>query len=198
MNEKKKKIYIILFVITITVIVFSIVYAALTTSLKIKYENLAQNTSIWDVKLKKGEINDENVITSNKDTVDCGHVTATNNSIKVDSVKLSRPGDMCSYPITVENKGEINARLAKISAFSPVNISCDSKFDGELICGNIVYRLTTDSDGKNILTAGSQRIKKIDGTANFYLVVSILEGTTNEKTVTHSGAGFTVVYAQDN
>lgn len=197
MNKKEKKIYIILFTISILVIGFSIVYVFFSTPLKIKYANLAHSTPTWDVKLKKGVTLDENV-NNNSDKVDCGHVIVTNSSIKVDSVKLSRPGDMCSYPITVEDKGKVDAKLVKVSAFSPINVSCESSFDGELICGNIIYRLTTDSAGKKILTAGSQRLKKIDGVANFYLVVSVLEGTTNEKEVSHVGAGFTVVYAQDN
>lgn len=194
MNKERKTMYISILALVIAVVGVSIAYAALSTSLKVKFGTVTQSAFNWDIKLNKGTVNG---VSSGTSTTVCGNATVTDSSVSIGSVTLSKPGDKCTYPLTAQNKGDVDAVLSSITATSPDGVSCNSSSEGKLVCGNVVYSLTSDSNGVNFLKRGEQRIAKTNGTADFYLVVSysVSPEVSNEE-ITHTGAGFTVVYGQ--
>lgn len=196
MNKDRKAMYVSLIALAIAVVGVSIAYAALSTSLKIKFGAVTQSAITWDVRLNKGT--SVGIVSGTNETT-CGNATVTESSVTLDNVGLSKPGDQCTYPLTVQNKGDIDANLQSITATSPTGIACESSTEGKLVCGNVVYKLTSDVSGSNILQPGNQRILKNNGANDFYLVVSyeVAPNTVNEAS-SQSGAGFTVVYGQDN
>jgi len=191
MDKDRKPMYVSIFALIVAIIGVTVAYAALQTSLEIRFGSVTQSAYTWDIKLRNGNVAGA---ATGSDKVVCGNAMVTDNSVSVGAVTLSRAGDMCSYPLTVENRGEIDAILAHISASSPKNISCNNEGEGKLVCGNIVYRLSNDSTGNNLLTPNTQRVNKAGGTADFYLVVSAIADT--DSTVAHDGAGFTVIYEE--
>ncbi len=196
MNKDRKGMYISILALVIAVIGVTIAYAALSTSLKVKFGKVTRSAFTWDISLESGTV--EGIAAGTSGTT-CGTATITENSAEVDAVKLDKPGDMCYYPITVKNKGDIDANLKSITATSPTGVACDNSIEGKLVCGNVVYKLTKDTTGINLLKRGEQRVLKTNGTSDFYLVVSyeVAENVLNAE-VTHTGAGFTLVYGQDN
>lgn len=195
MNKDRKTMYVSVLALLIAVVGVTIAYAALSTSLNVKFGNVTQSAFVWDIKLNKGEVTG---VASGTNKTTCGTATVTDNSITVDEITLSKPGDKCNYPLTVQNKGDVDANLASITATSPDGVSCNSTTEGKLVCGNIVYSLASDSTGSNLLARGNQKVLKTNGTSDFYLVVSynVAAEVLNEE-VSHTGAGFTLVYGQD-
>lgn len=196
MNKDRKAMYVSIFALVIAVVGVTIAYAALSTSLSVKFGRVTQSAFEWDIKLREGNVTG---IASGTSTTVCGTATVTENSITVADITLSKPGDKCNYPLTVQNKGDVDANIASITATSPNGVSCNNDTEGKLVCGNVVYSLASDSEGLNVLKRGEQKVLKTNGTSDFYLVVSynVTSEVLNEE-VTHTGAGFTVVYGQDN
>ncbi|MCI8460959.1 MAG: hypothetical protein HFE81_06130 [Bacilli bacterium] len=196
MNKDRKAMYVSILALIIAVVGVSIAYAALSTSLKVTFGKVTRSAFVWEVKLSKGEVPGT---ASGTNTTTCGTATVSESSVTVDAVTLSKPGDKCSYPITVQNKGDIDANITNIAATSPSGIPCDNTVEGKLSCGNVTYKLTSDIEGLNVLKKGTQRVLKNNGTADFYLVVSYdVSANALNQEVTHTGAGFTVVYGQAN
>lgn len=195
MNKERKSMYISIIALIIAVIGVTIGYAALSTSLKVKFGTVTQSKFNWDVALENGTVTGVNSGTSG---TTCGTATVSDSEVSVESIKLSKPGDKCSYHLSVKNAGDVDAVLSNISSVAPEGVSCKNGQNGELICGNVTYSLNSDANGNSPLTIGQQRVGKTNGTADFYLVVSYQVGAQvlNEE-VTHTGAGFTVVYSQD-
>jgi len=195
MNPDRKTMIISVSALVIAVITISVAYATLSTTLKVRVGKVTQSSFNWDIKLNSGTVTG---IASGTTTTTCGNATVTESSVSVDEIALSKPGDKCSYKLTVQNKGDVDANLASIAATSPDNIACDSTQEGKLVCGNVVYALAKESSGAEILKRGEQKIFKTNGTADFYLVVSYdaSKNVSNENII-HTGAGFTVVYNRD-
>ncbi len=195
MNKDRKVMYVSLLSLVVAVVGVSMAYAALSTSLKIKFGTVTQSSFNWDIKLNSGIVAG---VSSGTGTTVCGNATVTDSSATIDSIKLSKPGDKCTYPLEVQNKGDIDANLTSITATSPDGVACNRMEEGKLVCGNVVYSLANDSAGTSLLTSREQKVERINGVSNFYLVVSyeVLPNVSNEE-VTHIGAGFTLVYGQD-
>lgn len=193
MNKDRKPMYVSIFALVIAIVGVTVAYAALQTSLEIKFGSVTQSAYTWNIKLKNGNVAGN---PTGSDKVICGNATVADSTVSVKSVNLSSAGDMCSYPLTVENNGEVDAILSAISTTSPKNVSCSNEEEGKLVCGNIVYRLSTDERGENLLTSSSQRVSKAGGTSNFYLVVSSTTDAAAGATVSQDGAGFTVIYEE--
>lgn len=196
MNKDRKPLYVSLLALIIAVVGISIAYAALSTSLKVNFGEVTRHAFVWDVKLKNETVTG---ISSGTSGTTCGTVTVTDSSTIVDEVTLDKPGDKCVYPITVQNKGDIDANLLNVAATSPRGVSCDSSIESKLVCGNIVYQLTSDAAGTTLLRRNNQRISKTNGISEFYLVVSYeVSGNALNIDATHTDAGFTLVYGQDS
>jgi len=195
MNKDRKSMYVSILALLVAVTGVSLAYAALSTSLNVRFGTVTQSAFNWDIKLAKGTVPGVSTGTS---TTTCGNATVTDNSVTVDAIKLSKPGDKCNYLLTVQNKGDVDANLASITSTSPDGVACNSTTEGKLVCGNVVYSLANDSAGTNLLTSGGQKVAKTNGTSDFYLVVSynVNAEVLNEE-VSHTGAGFTLVYGQD-
>ncbi len=196
MYKDRKSMYVSIFALVVAVIGVTVAYAALSTSLSVKFGKVTQSAFEWDIKLKEGTVAG---IVSGTNTTVCGNATVADNSVTVDAITLSKPGDKCNYPLTVQNKGDVDANLASITASSPNGVSCNSSVEGKLVCGNVVYSLAKDNTGLTPLKRGEQKVLKTNGTSDFYLVVSydVSSEVLNEE-VSHTGAGFTLVYGQDN
>lgn len=195
MNKDRKSMYVSIIALVIAVVGVTIAYAALSTSLSVKFGKVTQSAFNWDISLKEGTVSG---VSSGTNTTTCGTATIDANSITVGEITLSKPGDKCHYPLTVQNKGDVDANLASITATSPNGVSCNSDVEGKLVCGNVTYSLANDTTGTNLLKRGEQKVFKTNGTSDFYLVVSydVTPNVINEE-VSHTGAGFTVVYGQD-
>jgi len=195
MNKDRKSMYIAIIALVVGVIGVTIGYAALSTTLKVKFGTVTQDSFTWDVKLASGEVAGVNSGTSG---TTCGTATVTDSEVNIAAIKLSKPGDKCSYRLSVKNAGDVDAVLSNISSTAPEGVSCKTGENKELVCGNVTYSLATDINGANPLVVGEQRVPKTSGISDFYLVVSYkVQATVLNEEVTHKGAGFTQVYSQD-
>ena len=65
-----------------------------------------------------------------------------------------------------------------------------------MVCGNITYKLTTDSTGNTLLTTGGT-LAKTSGTQNIYLVIKYTGTELVSSDVSQNNGGFTLVYNQN-
>jgi len=63
-----------------------------------------------------------------------------------------------------------------------------------MICGNITYKITTDSEGSTPLQTG--KILSIDTSTSVYLIVTYSGSDLSATDVTQNGAAFKLQYAQ--
>ena len=125
----------------------SIVFAAVTSRLKIDGYAYIANAK-WSVKF----INLEDAILSGS-TEEIRKPTIQSNSTSIGSfdVKFKEPNDSITYYFEIINDGDLNAKLSSITMPIPSCIgSGDNKANDELlVCANLKYQLTY-ADGSSI------------------------------------------------
>lgn len=189
---KRKMYYIIIFILTFAIIGLIIGYAALSTTLTETLKNASQAVAIWNVGFKTGKVKG---IPSSTTTV-CGEAIVDANTVTVGATILLEPNDSCSYSLVIENKGSINAVLSSITALEPSGISCRKGTGASMVCGNIIYQITTDKGGDMLLGMGRKFSAQGKGVP-VYLKVSYLAGVgAGETATTQNGAAFSLVYSQ--
>ena len=146
MNYQNKKLYIILFVLCFFVLLISVAFAALSTTLTINFGNVTQTVQTWNVHFTPVNIsNPTNVIvpstqgTSVDSGLSCGNATFTDNVVTIGNFSLSKPDDACWWNIPVKNDGSIDAKLTSLNITSPTGGSsaCVIYDHGELVCDDI-------------------------------------------------------------
>ena len=198
MNENRKtsqkSMAIVVGALLVVIVGISVAYAAMSSSLTINATNVTQSSISWNVGFQSGSVTP--VAGGSGDTGrSCGTATVTSSSVTVANTTLSKPDDSCTYALVIKNTGGIDAKLGSITPKSPDSTSCTNS-NASMVCGNITYKLTTDSTGENLLTANTT-IPKTNGTQNVYLVVKYTGTELVSSNITQANGGFTLVYNQN-
>ena len=124
----------------------------------------------------------------------CSDAYVSNTTVSLGDIKLGSKGQSCTYELTVENTGSVDAQLSEIAVKTPNDASC-SNSTSSMTCDNITYKLTTDKEGNNPLTTESI-IYSSNGTLNIYFTISYTGSKIYYKNVVQSNGGFTLVFSQ--
>ena len=190
-----KKSYKILLLVSVTCILgISIAYAALSTSLTITTNKVTQNALTWNVGFVTGTITATAGGTSATGRT-CGSATVTATAVTIADTTLSKPDDSCLYKLQVKNSGGIAANLGSITPNKPSSITCETATGGTMVCGNITYKLTTDSSGSTIVTTSNFSVVAGE-TKDLYLHVKYTGSSVNSSAVTQSSGKFTLTFNQ--
>ena len=191
--KNRRILNISLAVVSVLVLGIVVAYAALSTVLNVSFSGITQNALTWNVGFQGSSASGAAAGTSSTGR-SCGTANITSNSVSVASTTLSKPGDKCTYTLTIRNSGSIAATLSSITPTKPTGITCGTASGATMVCGNITYKLTSDSGGNSAI---SQNTTLAAGASNtVYLVASYTGTGLNSSAVTQSGARFTLNYAQ--
>ena len=200
MENKKMNKQTLLSIIYVMVVVLagvSVAYAALSSTLTVTTNKITQSALTWNVGFQTGTVTPIEGGTSNEGRT-CGAATVTASSVTIAQTTLSKPGDSCTYELTIKNTGSIDATLATITPVTPSSTSCTNS-GASMVCGSagheITYKLTTDSTGDTLLTNGGT-LAKSTGTQIVYLVVKYTGSQTGSSDEVHNNGGFTLIYNQ--
>ena len=186
-NNKQLKILIIILLIVVGCI--SLAYSYLSTKLTITGGSNTTVTSTkitWDVHFKSGTITPTKYGTSATGRT-CPNLTISGNtttSVTIPAVVLSKPGDGCSYKLTVENTGTLDAVLAGVTFTKPkkdgsnaqCNMDGNAPFQSTMTCStntyNFKYVIGTDAECTTpVSTTSTLTLAKTSGTRDFYLCI---------------------------
>lgn len=142
--ERNKKIIIAASITAVLLLLVSIAFAALASQLNISFGNVSQNALRWNVGFKGSSATATQEGTSNTG-LSCGTATITPSTVAINDSTLSKPGDKCTYSLTIENKGDIAANLSAITMTQPVNMTCTKPDEATMECGNITIKLKTEN-----------------------------------------------------
>ena len=196
MKNRTELVTVLVSVITV-IVGITVAYAALSTTLTITSNQVAQSALTWNVGFVPGSVTATVGGTSDTGRT-CGTATANASTVTVADTTLSKPGDSCTYALTVKNSGTIDAQLTSISPTAPsgTGVTCGTQSNGTLICGNITYMLTSDANGTTPLATGTT-LAKNNATQPVYLVIKYNADTLASTAVTQTGAAFSLVYSQN-
>ena len=189
-----KKYIILLSGGVICLLLISVAYAAMSSQLTLSVNKVTQTAQSWNVALTTGTLTA--TVEGTGDTGrSCGTATATATAITVNNTTLSKPGDGCVYTFVVNNTGTIAAKLGTITPTKPTSTTCGTASGGNMVCGNITYRVTTNSAGTTIAKSSNTSVAA-GGTKTLYLVVRYTGTDLATSAVTQSGAKFTLPFNQ--
>lgn len=192
-KRRSKNLKILLLAAAIFVVGVGIAYAALSATLSITFGNVTQSAVSWNVGFTGSSATGTASGTSDTGR-SCGNATITSSAVTLANTTLSKPGDKCTYTLTIKNSGSIAAKLNTITPTAPTGITCGTASGGNLVCGNITYKLTSDSAGSTVLTTGSTLASS--GTQTIYLVVMYNASGVQSSAITQTGAKFTLNFEQ--
>ena len=197
-GREKEKLQLILIAAFILVAGIGIAYAALSTTLTITMNKVTQNALTWNVAFTTGTVTGTAAGTSGTGR-SCGNATVTANSVTVADTTLSKPGDKCTYALTIKNTGGIAASLGSITGTAPTSTTCNitnasTSAGASMVCGNLTYKIGTDASGTALKTGTT--IAASTGTQAVYLIVEYTGTSLNSSAVTQSAGKFTFVYNQ--
>ena len=155
---------------------------------------VTQTAQSWNVALTTGTLTA--TVEGTGDTGrSCGTATVTATSITVNNTTLSKPGDGCVYTFVVNNTGTIAAKLGTVTPTKPTGTTCGTASGGNMVCGNITYRVTTNSAGTTIAKSSNTSVAA-GGTKTLYLVVRYTGTDLATSAVTQTGAKFKLPFNQ--
>lgn len=189
MKNERKSLFVIVTILAVAVLGLSIAYAALSSTLTARFGSVSQTPQTWAVGFQPGTAAGTSV-----GGVDCGNATVTANQASVGDIMLSKPNDKCTYQLTIKNTGSIAAQLKTITPTSPSGATCTSN-GAQMVCGDITYKITTDSAGADLLTTGGT-LAASTGTLTVYLVATYSGTEVHDVSATQSGASFAIYYEQ--
>lgn len=192
--KEHKGIYALLIALCIGVIGLSVGYAALSTQLRIVTGNVTSNALAWKVAFTNGTVSGVKSATSDTG-ITCGTASVTDESVTVVASTLSKPGDTCTYHLTINNTGSLDAKLSSIVPTAPTGETCTVN-GAEVVCGNITYALTTDAAGNTLLT-NNQVLAASTGKLDVYLVTKYTGADVVAAETTTGAATFTLTYSQE-
>jgi len=190
---QKKDLKLLLLIAAIFVVGTGIAFAALSATLTLTFGTITQNSLQWDIAFQ-GSSASPTVGGTSATGRSCGTATITSTSVTVAATTLSKPGDKCTYELTVANSGTVNAKLTSITPTAPTSTVCGTLSSGNMVCGNITYKLTSDSTGNTLLPTNTNL--NSGATQTMYLVISYNADTLSDTEITQSGAKFSLVYDQ--
>lgn len=180
--------------ILVLLISITIIYAALSTTLNITINRVSQNALTWNVAFSTGSVTPTVGGTGDAGR-SCGTATVDATTVTVANTTLSKPEDSCTYQLTINNTGSIDAKLGTITPVHPSSTNCTDS-GASMVCGNITYKLATNSTGTTLLATNST-IANTTGTQTVYLIIKYTGATTSNTSTTQSSGGFTLVYNQN-
>ncbi len=193
MDNERKRLYIIMCTLAVAVVGLSIAYAALSTTLTITMNSVSNSDIVWAVGFEPGTVNATAGGTSATGRT-CGAATVTEASVSVANTILSKPDDSCTYALTIKNTGDINATLASIVPTQPGGATCSTASNSTMVCGDITYKLTTDSNGTTALASGGAL--NAGASLPVYLVIKYTGETPSASQISQSNGKFTLTYNQ--
>lgn len=193
MNRKRKDMYVLILVLAAVIGTITLAYAALSATLNVGFGNITQDALSWSVGFQGTTATATTGGTSSTGR-SCGTASVSSSTVTVGNTTLSKPGDSCTYALTIKNSGTIAATLSSITPKSPTSTTCSTLTGGTMVCGNLTYKLTTDSAGSSVLT--NNRSLAVNATLPVYLVVSYSANSLASSSSTQSGAAFTLSYTQ--
>lgn len=191
--KNRKVLNIALCIVSVLIIGIVVAYAALSATLNISFSGITQNALTWNVGFTGTSAAGAAAGTSATGR-SCGNATITASTVSVAATTLSKPGDKCTYTLTIKNSGSIAARLSSITPTKPTSTTCATASGATMVCGNITYKLTSDSGGATAINANTTL--NAGASLTVYLVASYTGAGLNSSAVTQSGAKFVLSYAQ--
>ena len=180
----------------IATLALSIAFSSLSTLLNINYGDVNQSAQTWDVGFDTSgsPLAASSTGTSAAGRI-CGAATITKDSVSVADTQLSKPGDTCTWSLTIQNLGTIDAELNSVTPIIGEN-SCTIS-GSSMECGNITYKLATDQAGTTLLSSQiNSTLAKTNGTKDVYLIATYSSNSIGGSSNTQSGIGFTILYNQ--
>jgi len=195
MANERKRLYVIMCALAVAVVALSIAYAALSATLNIGVSSVQQTPQTWNVAFQAGTVTGTAAGTSAVGR-SCGTATVNATTASIAATELSKPGDKCTYALTIKNTGSINATLASITPTQPTGtgVSCSTASGAQMVCGNITYTLASNTSGSLLPTGGT--LAASTGTLPVYLIAEFTGETLSGTEIVQSNAGFTLVYNQ--
>lgn len=194
MKNERKSLFVIVTILTVAVLGLSIAYAALSTTLTARFASVGTDSLKWEVGFVEGTVAPTSSGSSDVGRA-CGNASVTKSNVTVDETTLSKPGDTCTYALTIKNTGTIDANLASINPTQPTGATCSVASGAQMVCGNYTYKITTDSARETLLTP-NKMLAKESGTLPVYLSVSYTGSELDSSSVSLAGATFTLTYNQ--
>lgn len=194
--KKDKSIIFVIFILMIATLALSIAFSSLSTLLNINYGDVNQSAQTWDVGFDTSgsPLAASSTGTSAAGRI-CGAATITKDSVSVADTQLSKPGDTCTWSLTIQNLGTIDAKLNSVTPIIGEN-SCTIS-GSSMECGNITYKLATDQAGTTLLSSQiNSTLAKTNGTKDVYLIATYSSNSIGGSSNTQSGIGFTILYNQ--
>ncbi len=189
--KNREMMLLIIAILVVFVIGLSVVYASLSQNLTVKFGNVIQESAKWGVKFQG-----TSVTGSKTGSATCGTATISNSTtVTVAKTTLTKPGDKCSYALTLENSGTIAAKISEVTPTRPSGITCATASGPTLVCGLATYKLRYDSATSSTQPAVGNTLNG-GATKTLYLTIEFSGSTTSSSDVTHSGFGFTIKYEQ--
>ena len=194
--KKDKSIIFVIFILMIATLALSIAFSSLSTLLNINYGDVNQSAQTWDVGFDTSgsPLAASSTGTSAAGRI-CGAATITKDSVSVADTQLSKPGDTCTWALSIQNLGTIDAKLNSVTPIIGEN-SCTIS-GSSMECGNITYKLATDQAGTTLLSSQiNSTLAKTNGTKDVYLIATYSSNSIGGSSNTQSGIGFTILYNQ--
>ena len=205
MESRNKKLTQILVAIVLTIAGLSVAFAALSATLNITTSSVTQKGSdvvTWNVGFV-GSSATPTVGGSSSVGRTCKNATITSSQVSIESgVVLSKPGDSCTYELTIKNSGTIPALLSTITPTSPTGtgVTCtptagSTTNSAKIVCGNITYTLAGSANGNTNFVTGTSL--NANQSTTVYLIAAFTGSTPATSAVTQSGAAFQIYYVQN-
>lgn len=184
-----------LFAAILSVVGISVAYAALSTTLTVTVNKVTQNKLTWSVAFVDGTLTATTTEGTSATGRTCGTVTTSGVTATLSDTTLSKPGDGCIYKLQVKNSGGINAQLGTVTPTKPTSTTCGTASGGNMVCGNITYKLTTNAAGSTVISSSNFSVAA-GATKDLYLVVRYTGTSLASSAVTQSGASFSLPFNQ--
>ena len=205
MESRNKKLTQILVAIVLTITGLSVAFAALSTTLNITTSSVKQagpDVVSWNVGFQ-GSSATATVGGSSDQGRACTDATVSPSQVTVASgIQLSKPGDSCTYQLTIKNSGTIPAKLNSITPTSPTGtgVTCtptagSTTGSAKIVCGNITYTLAGSANGATNFVTGTTLTANQTTTA--YLIAAFTGTSPASSAITQSGAAFSINYVQN-
>lgn len=181
-------------VLAVLLLLLGIAYAALSTTLNVNFGDVTQTAQSWDVSFETNSSITASVAGLGPSGRSCGTASASGQTVTVSNTTLSKPGDRCRWTLKILNNGSINAKLSTISQVAPTGVSCTENTKASMICGNITYKITTDSSGNNLIAVN--KTINANSNLNVYLFAYYSGADIHTGDIVQSNASFSLVFSQ--
>lgn len=197
-----KKAFIILSILIMIIIVMSIAFSVLSSTLSISNNNLTQNIESWNVGFVANSALEPFQVGGTSNTGrNCGKLKVTATSVSLatgETLTLSKPGDWCTYKLTVSNSGTIAAKLSSITFTNPTGITCTVTENGaKATCNKLIFQLTMDSSGNGNPYVQPNDVINAGTNIDMYLIIWLQNSATLTSTnINYTNPIFNLVYSQ--